>query len=845
MKRLIDLADVRYALRRWRRRPGFAATAILTLALGIGTTTALFSVIDVVLLQPPPWPEPERLVAIHAVFPERRQLPASAATWNRGYLSFQAWDELRKALPFQDIGAWRPRTMDTTFGDDRTEMVETMDVSSNLLPLLGVGLVHGRYFTATEDEQNSDSVVITYETWQRRYGGRDDIIGQPAILGSASSGDHETRVVVGVLEPGFAFSGEPIAEVLLPIGISAEASRKYPGPSLRLVGRLRPDSSVEAASAASNVIVPAVERNEPTTARLVPLAEEHWRRSARPLWLLFGGATLLLLIACSNVAGLLLGEGRARRHEIAVRAALGGSHARMVRQLVVEHALLALLSAAGGLVLAHWLVQAFIATAPADMPRIASLAIDARVAAFALAVGALTMLIFGIGPALTLARTPAAEVLAQGGRDPGTRRAFGLRSAVAAQIALALVLLAGAALLGETVLRLTAQPLGFKPAGLAVVSFQMTWLPGLSKTQITAAEYRALTPEQHAERNQRLDHLWTTGWRLHTAGAMDRMAGLPGVIAVAGSLSAPFIPRDRRSTIALREAGRPTEEAVTVRTQSVTEGYFDTMGVRLLRGRNFGAVDARTTSPFSRFKTTATPRPIVISRELERRLFGADGIGRQVMASAGTYTVIGVVEDVRWRQHVEPDAATAYFFADTYRTVTTFVVRTTGDAAAVLPSVRDALRAYDPTMVITSTATMDSLLARSIAEERFRASLSVIFGAAALVLSATGLYGLCVRRVIDRRREIAVRVALGARPDNVRALVFRDAWRTVALGVAVGAPAAVAAVQVTRTLIAGLPSLAAHTLIIPAAVLGCTALLAMLLPARKAAAIDPMVVLKE
>ena len=844
--RPVDLADIRYALRRWRRRPGFAATAILTLALGIGTTTALFSVIDVVLLQPAPWPAPEQLVAIHAVFPDRRQLPASAATWNRGLLSYQAWDALRNAPAFQDIGAWRPRSLDTTFGQERTDMVETIDVSSNLLPLLGVGLVHGRYFTAAEDEQNSDSVLITYEAWQRRYGGRDDVIGQGAILGSASSGDHGTRIVVGVLEPGFAFGGDPVPEVLLPIGISAEVSRQYPGASLRLVGRLRPGTSIEAASAATLAVVHAVERREPTTSRLVPLVEEHWRRAARPLWLLFGGAALLLLIACSNVAGLLLGEGRTRRHEIALRAALGGSHGRVIRQLVVEHALLAVLSAGCGLLLAHWLIQAFIATAPADMPRLETLAIDARVAVFALGLGALTMLIFGIGPALTLARTPAAEALAQGGRDPGARRAFGLRTAVAAQIALALVLLAGAALLGETMLRLAAQPLGFRPAGLAVVSFQTTWLPGLSRTGITAEEYKALTPAQHAERQQRLDHLWTSGWRLHMTGAMERLSVLPGVLAAAGGLSAPFLPRDRRNTTAIRVAGRPVEAAETVRAQSVTEGYFEVMGVRFLRGRNFTATEARMTSPFSRLNpTTASPRPIVISRELERRFFADNGVGRQLISGSTTYTVIGVVEDVRWRQHAEPDAATCYFFADTYRTVSTLIVRTAGDAAAVLPAMRDTLRAYDPTMVITSTATMDGLLARSVAEERFRASLSIIFGAAALVLSATGLYGLCVRRVIDRRHEIAVRVALGARPDNVRALVFRDAWRTVAIGVAFGAPAAVLAVQITRTLIAGLPSLAAHTVVVPAVVLGCAAVLAMLLPARRAAAIDPMMVLKE
>jgi hypothetical protein len=515
-----------------------------------------------------------------------------------------------------------------------------------------------------------------------------------------------------------------------------------------------------------------------------------------------------------------------------------------MRQLVVEHTVLAVLSAVGGLLLAHWMIQAFIATAPAGIPRLASLGIDTRVAAFALFLGALTMLVFGIGPALALARTPAAAALAQGGRDPVSRRPLGLRAAVATQVALAIVLLAGASLFGETLLRLTAQPLGFRPDGLAIVSFEMTWLPGLSRAPLTAGEYRALTPAQHAERQQQLDHLWSTGWRLHMAGAMERLTALPGVVAVGGGRSAPFLPRDRRSTTALRPAGRPANEAENVRTQSVTEGYFEAMGTRLLRGRNFSEADGTTRSPFSPTRATG-PRPIVISRELERRVFGDNAVGRQLMSGTSTYNVVGVVEDVRWRQHAEPDTATCYFLADLYRSVSTLVIRTSGDAAGILPAVRDRLRVYDPNTVITATETMDHLLARSTSEERFRAALSVIFGAGALVLSATGLYGLCVRRVADRRREIAVRVALGARPDNVRALVFRDAWRTVAVGVLAGVPSAAAAVQVTRSLVGGLPSLSTYTIVLPALVLGAAALVAMLLPAQRAAAIDPLVVLKE
>ena len=352
-----------------------------------------------------------------------------------------------------------------------------MDVSSNFLRLVGVRVTHGRPFNDAEDNRNSDSVLITHEAWQRRLGGRADVIGLGVPLGSASSGGRYPKTIVGVIAPGFEFAGTT-PEFVLPVGISAEVGRTYLSGGLRVIASIAPGATIEAADTAARTIVGRIETSEPTSARVLFLADDLYGHAKRPLALLFGGAALLFLVACANVAGLLIGEARARRHEIAVRAALGSGRLRVLRQLAIEHALLAVVGSAAGLALAYWFVQLFVGTAPAGLPRIDEVQLDTRAVLFAFSAGALTFLVFGIAPAFTLARTPAAAVLAEGGRDGASSRTLGQRLVVAAEMALALVLVVGASLLGETLYRAMAQPLGFNPTGLALVSFQMTELPG-------------------------------------------------------------------------------------------------------------------------------------------------------------------------------------------------------------------------------------------------------------------------------------------------------------------------------------------------------------------------------
>jgi hypothetical protein len=342
--------DVRDALRRWRRRPGFPLAATLTLGLGIGAATAMFSVVDAVLLRPLPWPDPDRLAVIHAVYPERRTDPRFATTWNRSPVHYPAWEALRRAASFEDVAVWGPPSLSMTIDEARTELVEVMDVSSNFLPMLGVKVIHGRNFDREDDERDTWNLILSYEAWQRRFGGRPEIVGKPSPIAYASDTHTPPWVIVGVLEPGFSFEGSR-PEVLRVIG---GQGRRAPSviDIYRALGRLPPRASIETASAEAAALIRVSQPGVALGARVVPLHEEQLGSSARPLWLLFGAASVLLLVACSNVAGLLVGENRARRHDTAIRLALGITPGGIVRQLVVENAMLALAGAAAGLVLA-------------------------------------------------------------------------------------------------------------------------------------------------------------------------------------------------------------------------------------------------------------------------------------------------------------------------------------------------------------------------------------------------------------------------------------------------------------------------------------------------------------
>jgi hypothetical protein len=834
--RLALTGDVRYTLRRWRHRPGFAITAILTLGLGIAAATSIFSVIDAVLLRPLPWTKPESLVIVHGVYPERLSNPATAPAWNRGQLSYPGWDALRTAASFETVGAYNyVARADTTLGDERTEIITPLDVSSNLLPMLGVKLVLGRYFNEREDNVSTDSIILTDEMWRRRFGARHDVIGERIMTGSASSGGLYPKTIVGVIGPGFRFAGVT-PDVLEPIGIGAQTQRTYPSPSLNVVARLATGVSLAAANAQAAALVSAAPNlSTPASARLVSLEDEQLGSSRRPLWLLFGGAGILLLVACSNVAGLLLGEARIRRHEIAVRAALGGSRMRVLRQLVIEHTMLAIAGSAAGLITAYWLIGLLVTVAPAAMPRVEATTIDLRATAFALACGFVTLLTFGVAPALCLSRTPVASVLAEGGRDGGVSRVLGQRVIVVGQVALALILLTGATLFGETILRLHEQPLGFDPRGVAVVSTTFTGPRRGDPARLKAAMDAARRTGEYM--GQVFERLMMEEAAIRNGAVLQRVSQLPGVVHAAVSSAVPFISNPYRQQIVLED--RPETERHEAAVHSVSEWYFRTMGMQLRSGRGFEPADIAGT------------KATVVSAEFERRYFPGGAVDRQFKVVYGeryelsiAYRIVGVAPDVK-RQDPTDDVRPAYYAYDRQSGVPShFLIKTAGDPDALLPTVRRAINDVSPQIVVTSMTTLPDRVGLSVVEERFRAMLSSLFGGAALVLAAVGLYGLASRRVADRRREFGVRVALGARPSDVRRLVVRDALLIVSIGLGIGLPAAFMTAQVARGLLFGVSATAPHVFAIAVLLLAVVVVSATTLPARRAGRTDPLAVLR-
>lgn len=815
--------DVRDAIRRWRRRPGFPLAATLTLGLGIAAATAMFSVVDGVLLRPLPWTDPDRLAVIHAVYPERRPDPRFGATWNRSPVNYAAWEALRRATSFEDVAVWKPPSLSMTIDEARTELVEVMDVSSNFLPMLGVEVIHGRNFDREDDERDTWNLILSYETWQRRFGGRPEIVGKASSIAYASDTHTPPWTIVGVLEPGFSFEGSR-PEVLRAIAGQGRTSPSFT--VYRTLGRLAPGVSIGTASAEATALVQPSQPGAAPGARVVPLHDEQLGSSARQLWLLFGASSILLLVACANVAGLLVGENRARRHETAIRLALGITRGGIVRQLVVEHTVLAVAGAAAGLVLAAWLTQALVALAPVELPRLDTVRVNWRVALFALGAGVVTLLTFGLAPTLSLARTSAAETLAGGGRDGAPVRHVAQRAVVAAEIAMAGVLVVGAGLLGETLFRLTSQPLGFDPSNLVVINTRFTG-------SNIPPDWRRGTRGQNLNSGPPLAERTAAIRLARTRAVVERLLALPGVVQAAG-ITGPLLSGTPASAgLQVRIDGRPSDVADRAAIRMVSGRFAETVRVPVLAGRDLASTDGRTAA--------------LVSREFERRYFPEGAAGRRftVVSAAGvqwsaSYDVVGVVADLK-HAYTEDQLPRIYAIGDT----SSFALRTAGPPGTILQAIRQSLAEVDSHIVVTETTTMDATLADVIAAERFRATLSTAFAGTALLLAVVGLYGVAARRVADRRRELAIRVALGARPATLRALVLREGLETAGLGLAVGLPAAFAASQVMRAFLYGVSPTAPHVFLVASVFLAVAAVAATFFPAQRASRADPMLALRE
>jgi len=821
--------DLRDAIRRWRRRPGLALAATLVLALGIGATTAMYSIVDAVLLRQEPWPAGDALVRIYGVEPPLRTNPAYRTTWNKAGINLAAWRGLQQTSAFSQVGVWR--STEQVLGNERTELVSGIYASSNLLPLFGVQPALGRLFIEDDDGSDTSTIILSHDVWQRQLGGDPDVIGRTIRLtqpGAAEAGTHGYRTIIGVLPEDFTFP-DATPDVLLPLGVHAH-NLSFGNSFLRAVGRLAPGMSLSAAAAAAEPLVRGDKPREERTARLITLRDDRIGIGAQPLWVMLIGAAILLLVACSNVAGLLLGEARRRHRETAVRFALGGTRLRVLRQLVVEHALLAVLAGGSGVLLAIWLVPLLIALAPAGLAGAAAVAIDGRIAAWSVASAFVATILAGLIPAAALASTPPGDALKHGGREatPGGR--WRHRAVVSAQFALALVLMVAAGLLGETVIRLGARPLGFTPEGAIVANVVRDRDP----------RPRDITPEERAEllemrrTNLAALSLWTRQrtW-VPIQSLVDRLSTLPGVTSAAVARTAPFVA-GLEAGANVRPEGRPVDEAQLVRRSWVSTRYFEAIGASLLNGRTFVDADRLT-----------VPSPVVISRSLERQVFGENAVGRVIEGTQLRWTVVGVVADVRQRGFADDELAMMYEPLKDVTMVKHLIVRASGDAGAASPMIREAIEGHEAPMFVTSIAAMDDLVTETIAVERSRALLSSAYGLVALVLASVGLFGLAARLVAERRREIGIRVALGAGRRDVRRLVMADAWIITAIGLLVGIPSAIAMSRLAEGLLYGVAPAAPHVLGVAALGLTLAALVATAIPAIRATRIDPSAMFRD
>jgi putative ABC transport system permease protein len=794
--------DLRYALRTLRQAPGFTAAAVLTLGLGIGANTAVFSVLDAVLLRPLPYPHPERLVTLW----ERER---SGATENTSYANFLDWQSRCRSLQsLAVLSYWTP----SVSGAGTPERFEGLRVSREFFRTLGVRPALGRDFLPEEDVRGKQHVVILgWGLWQRRFGGDPSLLGKPILL------DGTPYTLVGVLPRGleslFATNANRPPEIWGPLAYNPGlpfACRTCR--HLRAVARLAPGISLERANreldAVSRVLVAEHPRDyERAGVAVIPVAENLVGDYRPYLYLLMGAVALVLAIACGNVTNLLLARSQRRLGEMAVRTALGADRRRLVRQLLTESALLHLLGGVFGALLAAAGVTALVHASPPNVPRLSSVTVDARVLAVTFAVSMLTGIVFGLVPALRGSGQEMRAALAAAGAGAVGRRRSLAGLLVVGDLALALVLLIGAGLMLQSLYRLMAVD------------------PGFDSRRLLAAEISASGP-RYREDGKVLAFYQQ---------ALERVRALPGVEAAAVTSQLPLGGNFDSYGITLEDNPRAGEgDMPAAQRFAVSPDYLATMRIPLLAGRAFTAGDR-----------AGSPAVVLVDRTFAQRVWpGCEPLGRRVRLGdpEGPWrTVVGVVGDVRHLGLDEPPAMQLYLpEAQWVDTDMVLAVRTRTEPRALAGAVRRAIWAVDRDRPITKLAAMDDIMQVSLARRLLILRLLAVFAGIAVLLAMVGIYGVLSQSVAARTREIGMRIALGASPRRIVSLVVRDGARQVAAGLALGAGLALALTRFLGSLLFGVTAQDPMTYACVALVLAAVAMAAAYLPARRAARLDPM-----
>src|SRR5262245_51264964 len=827
VRRLEELwQDLRYGARMLMRAPNYTLIAVITLALGIGGNTAIFSVVNAVLLRPLPYTEPERLVAIggtDARSPEGPKIDDSCS-----YPDFFDWRERNQSFDSMAVYHSAAFTMTGTMtGNDAPAHLNGQVVSAELFDVLKAKPYLGRVFTRADEKVGGDgairAAVISYSLWQKRFGADPNVVGRAVTL------DRKLFQIVGVTKPGFQFPirADPV-EIWAPLATDSESSngkkpiteqREYR--SLHAVGRLKPGVAFPQAQAEMQRLAANLEKEYPDTNTnlgiiLSPLHGQLVGDYRQSLLVVFAAVCLALLIACANVANLTLARATTRYKEIAVRTALGAGRARIVRQLLTESLLLSLGGALLGLLLARWGMGALLRIVPEDLPRLSEIALDRWTLYFTFSVSLLTGVVFGAGPALQASKVNLIEAMKDGARGSSSYGGARLRGAlIVAEMALALMLLVGAGLLAQTFVRLQRVGLGFDVHDVLTGTIELP-------------EAQYARPEQKIIFYQRLQ---------------ERVRALPGVTQASAILPLPISGSDAYIDFQIEGRAAPVGEKPHADARLVNLDYFSAMRIPLLAGRDFTAQDGLNSPPV-----------VIINQSLAKTHFlNEDPIGKRLELAFGDekeatkFQIVGIVRNVKHQTELGGEYSSELYLSYAqapFLSRMSLVARTQGEPASLAKSIQNEVAALDREIALGDLKTMEQYLGAAVAQPRFSALLFGMFALLALSLAAIGLYGVMAYTVSRRTREVGVRMALGAQTADVLRLIIAQGMKLTLLGVGVGLAGAFALTRLMKTLLFGVSATDTLTLAVVALSLSLIALAACYLPARRAAKVDPLLALR-
>ena len=816
--------DIRYALRMLVKSPGFSIVTVLTLALGIGANVATFSVVYAVLLRPLPFPDPEQLVR---VFDDLR----GTNEQDVGMSAPELWDLQDRSGVFQEISAVAPSNS-AVAGGERTVRAESLLTSADYFTLLGAKPQLGRVYTQQDAVPGfMEPVVISDGFWRRNYGSDPNIIGRKMRL------DNDPYTIVGVMPSGFRHPGPTLdtdVEVWIAAGFNAipfpvpavRAQRMLPG----AIARLKPGLTVAQAQAELDAYVSQLTIAYPTeypaasswAVRLVPVKEDLVGPQRTELFILFGAVGFVLLIACVNIANLLLARSSGRRREIAIRLTMGASRARLARQLLTESTLLSVISGVVALLTVLLLKNAIVSLAPADIPRLNEVDVSAGVLSFAFVVSILTGVLFGLAPALQAANPNQIENLREGGRgsSAGRRHTRLSRVLVVSEVALSIILLAGAGLLLRSFWRVLEVHAGFNPSHLTTIQI---WIP-ISNNPAN---------DPYSVEEKRADFL---------LDIFRRVSALPGVeqASISGNDTLPMNSGRNYSQFSIQ--GRATESARNpiADIAVVDTNYFHTMEVPLITGRNFVTSDTYKTQPVA-----------VIDQTLARQYWqDKDPLGQQLKFGFGRglqgVTIVGVVGDIKSDGFEAPSVPHIYVALGQFAPVNAVVfLRSRGDVEHLGEEVRRVVESVTPNVPVHSISSMDQIIARSVADRRFALELLGVFALVALLLAAVGIYGVMSYSFSQRTHEVGIRIALGAQRLDILRMALGEGMRIVIIGLAAGLIGAAMMTRFFRSMLFGVAPTDPTTFVLVSAILAGVALFACYIPAKRATRVDPLAALRE